>query len=114
VEEADLEWAYGAAVKAAAGRESAGRATRRAVKRTAGAGRRELMASAVRLAVADTPCASLAILPPPQREAIALARIVGMGVDEIAGVVGAHPRVVKARLTSGLRALAAGGLQVSA
>src|SRR5262245_1768378 len=117
MQEADLEWVYGAAVKAAASPESAKRATVQAVEDAAaagGAGRREVMAWAVRAALADTPCAALAILPPPQREAIGLARIVGMGVEEIARVVGCDAHDVKARLTSGLRALAGGGLQASA
>jgi RNA polymerase sigma-70 factor (ECF subfamily) len=117
MQEADLEWVYGAAVQAAASPETAERAAAQAIADAAeagGAGRRELMAGAVRRALADTPCASLAILPPPQREAIGLARIVGMGVEEIARVVGCDTCDVKARLTSGLRALAGGSLQASA
>jgi DNA-directed RNA polymerase specialized sigma24 family protein len=116
MEEADLEWVFGAAVKAAASPETAERAVVHAIEDAAasgGAERRELMARAVRRALSETPCASLAILPPPQREAIALARIVGMGVEEIARVVGCDPRDVKSRLTSGLRALG-GALQASA
>jgi DNA-directed RNA polymerase specialized sigma24 family protein len=115
MQEADLEWVYGAAVQAAASPESAERAAAHAIGEAAeSAGRTELMARAVRRALAETPCASLAILPPPQREAIALARIVGMGVEEIARVVGCDAHDVKSRLTSGLRALAGGTLEASA
>ena len=115
VQEDDLDWVYGAAVQAAASPTSAEQAVKATI-RTApgGAGRRELMAGAVRKALSETPCAALAILPPPQREAVALARILDMGVYEIACVVGCDPREVKARMRAGLRVLAGEPLEASA
>jgi len=117
MEDVDLEWVYGAAVKAAASPETAQRAVVQAMRdaiASGGADRRQLMALAVRRALSDTPCAALAVLPPPQREALGLARIVGMCVEEIARLVGCDAREVKSRLTSGLRALAGGALEASA
>jgi DNA-directed RNA polymerase specialized sigma24 family protein len=67
------------------------------------------MARAVRAALELDPCPPLAGLPGPEREAIGLARFVNLDVDEIAEEVGADRDEVKARMLSGLRALAACG-----
>ena len=104
--ESDLPWVYGAAVKAAATHEAAARATAAGIREALGLTRepsRQLqMACAVRAALAEAPCLALATLPPPQREALGLARIVGMNVNEIAELLEAHPREVKRWMLRGL------------
>jgi len=105
--EEQVSWVYGAALRAAAGEPSAQEATRAAF---AGAGpgesRDALMARAVRFALARSPARSLAILPPPEREAVGLARILGLRVGEIAELVGCEPAEVKRRIRQGMERLA--------
>ena len=102
-----LSWVYGAALRAAAGEESAQEATRAAFRDACPSASREtLMEHAVRFALSRAPTRSLATLPPPEREAIGLARILGLRVSEIAELVGCEPAEVKRRIRQGLERLA--------
>ena len=104
----DLPWIYGAACHAAADETAARHVTERVV-REAGpeTPRRALVAEAVRLAVGGvTPAAPFDRLPPPEREAVALVRLAGMGIEEVAALTGEDAATVKRRLTAGLHALA--------
>jgi DNA-directed RNA polymerase specialized sigma24 family protein len=106
---ADLEWIYGAALCASSDEESAADATRAAVQRPGGGeSRRELMARAVAHALVSSPADPLGALTAPEREAIGLARIVGMSVDEIAEFTGRAAGDVKSSMLSGLKRLAGG------
>jgi hypothetical protein len=111
-DDSDLPWIYGAAVKASATHEAACRAAaagiRAARERTAEPDRKLLMACTVRAALADSPCLPFAALPPLQREAVGLARIAELDVDEIAALVGCHRREAKRRMLEGLRLVADG------
>jgi DNA-directed RNA polymerase specialized sigma24 family protein len=110
----DLPWVYGAALRAASSEESAAEAALEAmgtVGQARGDGeerRRALMATAVSSALRISPGEPLAALAPREREAIGLARIVGMNVDEIARFTGCEVGDVKARMRSGLEQLVAG------
>src|SRR5437764_1490338 len=76
---ADLDWVYGAALNASSSEESAAEAARAAIAQPAPPdSRRELMARAVAYALDSAPAEPLSALPPPEREALGLARIVGM------------------------------------
>jgi DNA-directed RNA polymerase specialized sigma24 family protein len=104
----DLPWIYGAACHAAAD-EAAGRHVTERVVRDArpGTPRRALVAEAVRLAVRSaTPVAPFDRLPPREREALALVRLAGMAIEEVAAVTGEDTATVKRRLTAGLQMLA--------
>jgi Sigma-70, region 4 len=104
----DLPWIYGAACSAAAD-EAAARAVTERVVRDArpGTPRRALVAETVRLAVGGvTPAAPFDRLPPGDREALALVRLAGMSIDEVATLTGEDQATVKRRLTAGLRTLA--------
>jgi DNA-directed RNA polymerase specialized sigma24 family protein len=111
-----LPWVYGAALRAASSETSAAEAARAAIGSTdsldvRGNGeerRRVLMARAVASALRSSPVEPLAALPPSEREAIGLARIVGMDVDEIARFTGSDTSEVKARMRSGLGRLVTG------
>ena len=106
---ADLEWVYGAALNAASNEAGAADAARAAIERPGGDGsRRELMARAVAHALTSSPAEPLDALPPSEREAIGLARIVGMSVDEIAEFTGRAASDVKASMLSGLKRLTGG------
>jgi DNA-directed RNA polymerase specialized sigma24 family protein len=105
--EEQASWVYGAALRAAAGEQSAQEATRAAFAGARpGESRDALMARAVRLALARSPARSLAVLPPPEREAIGLARILGLRVGEISELVGCEPAEVKRRIRQGMERLA--------
>jgi DNA-directed RNA polymerase specialized sigma24 family protein len=111
-----LPWVYGAALQAASSETSAAEATRTAIGSSGslddgGNGeerRRALMARAVATALRSSPVEPLAGLPPAEREAIGLARIVGMDVEEIARFSGIDANEVKARMRSGLSRLVTG------
>jgi DNA-directed RNA polymerase specialized sigma24 family protein len=105
-EEADLAWVYGAALRAAADEAAAADAAVAALE--AHGGRQALMARAVSRALSNSPAEPLDALPPDEREAVGLARIVGMNVDEIAAHVGCEPGEVKSRIRSGLMRLTGG------
>jgi DNA-directed RNA polymerase specialized sigma24 family protein len=111
---ADLEWVYGAALNAAASEACAADAARAAIGRPGGGeSRRELMARAVAHALVSSPAEPLDALPPTEREAIGLARIVGMSVDEIAEFTGRAATDVKQSMLAGLKRLS-GGLSAAA
>jgi DNA-directed RNA polymerase specialized sigma24 family protein len=109
----DLPWIYGAAIRAASGEETAARATVAAFStrstngHTNGAHRRMLMIAAVRAALADSPSEPLAQLPPDEREAVGLARILNPKVDEVADLLEREVSEVKALMRNGLTRLAA-------
>jgi DNA-directed RNA polymerase specialized sigma24 family protein len=100
--ESDVAWVYGAAVRAADGRATDVASS----ALNAGSTREERMVAAVRRAMAVSPCAELADLPLEQREPIALARILGLDVDQIATTLGCDRAEVKARMRCGLTRLA--------
>jgi DNA-directed RNA polymerase specialized sigma24 family protein len=104
----DLPWIYGAACHAAADETAARHVTERVVREARpGTPRRALVAEAVRLAVGGVrPAAPFDRLPPREREAVALVRLAGMRVDEVAALTGEDAASVKRRLTAGLRTLA--------
>jgi DNA-directed RNA polymerase specialized sigma24 family protein len=102
----DLAWIYGAALSASSNEECAAEAAQAAAERhAAGDDRRLVMASAVAGALGSCPVDPLGALTPPEREAIGLARIVGMTVDEIASFTGRAAGDVKASMRSGLERL---------
>ena len=68
------------------------------------------VAEAVRPAVLDSPGPGFALLEPADREALALARLAGLDVAEIAAETRSTVAEVKARLNAGLRQLG-GSLQ---
>jgi hypothetical protein len=104
----DLPWIYGAACHASADEAAAGRLTERVVREARpGTPRRALVAEAVRLAVGGAaPAAPFDRLPPREREALALVRLAGLGIDEVAALTGEDAATVKRRLSAGLRTLA--------
>ena len=103
----DLPWIYGAALAAAATEEIA-RDVAEQVATTAArdASRSELVARAIRSAVRVAPAAPFAGLAEEEREALALVRLGGFDVTEVARQTGTDPREVKRRLGAALRALA--------
>jgi DNA-directed RNA polymerase specialized sigma24 family protein len=52
------------------------------------------------------------VLPPREREVLALARVAGLSVPQIADELGIGPDAVKARMRAGLRALSAAQVRV--
>jgi len=64
-----------------------------------------LRAAAVVLALRRAPAAAFADVPPGEREALGLARLLGLSVTEVAEALGVDRRTAAARLTAGLRAL---------
>jgi DNA-directed RNA polymerase specialized sigma24 family protein len=104
--EADLAWVYGAALRAAADEAAAADAAMAALD--APGGRQALMARAVSRALSSSPAEPFDALPPEEREAVGLARIVGMNVDEIAAHTGCEAGDVKSRIRSGLMRLTGG------
>jgi DNA-directed RNA polymerase specialized sigma24 family protein len=102
----DLPWIYGAARAAARSERAACDATERAIRQAlAGEDRRALAAHAVRLAIADEPAAPFDALEPADAEALALVRLVGLRVGEVAALTGDEPATVTRRLTAALRTL---------
>lgn len=101
-----VRWVFGAAARAASGADSAADAAAEALVGRGGS-REQLMAAAVRSAVAASPCVELAPLRRDEREPLALACIVGMDVDGIAATLGCERAEVKARLRAGLEQLSA-------
>src|SRR3954469_6259434 len=65
------------------------------------------VAEAVRLAPGGaTPAAPFDRLPPRERQALALVRLAGMTIDEVAALTGEDPATIKRRRTAGLQTLA--------
>ena len=103
----DLPWIYGAACRASADEAAAGDLTERVVREARpGTPRRALVAEAVRLGVGSaTPAAPFDRLRAPERQALALVRLAGLSVEEVAALTGEDPATVKRRLSAGLRTL---------
>ena len=104
----DLPWIYGAARQAVADAAAADDLTLRVVRDARpGTPRRSLVAEAVRLGVGGvTPAAPFDRVPPREREALALVRLAGLDVEEVAALTGEDATTVKRRLTAGLQMLA--------
>jgi DNA-binding NarL/FixJ family response regulator len=69
---------------------------------------RSLIERAVLRSVHDAPHPAFAPMRTEEREVVALARLGGYSVPEIAEALGIAPAEARARMASGLRALAAG------
>ena len=109
--EASVRHVYGAALAATADPEAAEDVTH-AVMTDAAAGRgradaRSLVASAVLRSMHAAPHPAFAPMQIEEREVVALARLGGYSVHEIAEALGIAPVEARARMTRGLRALAA-------
>ena len=104
-----LSWVYGAALRAADGEDTAEDATRSAFEWAApDEPLALLMARAVRVALDRSPAHPLALLPFPEREAIGLARIVGLSAREVSALVGCDVAEAKRRMRRGMQRLANG------
>jgi DNA-directed RNA polymerase specialized sigma24 family protein len=102
-----LSWVYGAALCAADGEDAAEDATRSAFEWAApGESLALVMARAVRVALDRSPARPLSLLPFPEREAIGLARIIGLSAREVSALVGCDVPEVKRRMRSGMQRLA--------
>jgi DNA-directed RNA polymerase specialized sigma24 family protein len=99
VRDDELARIYGAALAAGASTRVASDVTERVVLAGCGDG---AVAEAVRLAVREAPAERFAALPAAEREALALVRLAGLKVDEVARLTATTPAVVKARLTGAL------------
>ena len=106
---------HGAAVAASSDPESAARVTERVLCEAArrhGPGqpidRRRLVERAIRLGVRSCPAEGFAAIDERDREAIALARLAGYSVAEIARALETSAQEVKRRMSRGLRSVAAG------
>ena len=97
---------YGAAVSAAADAETAEDVTLRvfAVAGASAADPEALAAAAVRLAVRAAPRRAFALMA-PDREAVALARVLRWREDRIAALLDIEVAEVRCRLARGLRAM---------
>lgn len=109
--EASTAHVYGAAVAAAADRETAAVVTRTVMVEAAtgrsGADARSLVERAVLTAVRTEPDAAFAPMREEDREVVALARVAGYTVAEIAAALDIPADEARERMTSGVRALAA-------
>jgi DNA-directed RNA polymerase specialized sigma24 family protein len=104
--ESTIARVFGAAVAAAADRRAAEEATLRVF---AAEGRGEtdadrLAATAVCLAVRAAPAPAFAAMAPPDAEAVALARLLGLKEGGIAAVLGVDTPEIRLRLKRGLTA----------
>jgi DNA-directed RNA polymerase specialized sigma24 family protein len=109
--EASVAHVYGAALAASADRSAAEDVTH-AVMVEAAAGRarpdaRSLVERAVLRSVRVSPHPAFGAMGAGERDVVALARLAGYSVPEIAEALGIAPPEVRSRLTSGVRALAA-------
>jgi DNA-directed RNA polymerase specialized sigma24 family protein len=108
--DASVDHVYGAALAASADRGAAEDVTQ-AVMVEAATGRaradaRSLVERAVLRAVRVAPHPAFDAMGAGEREAVALARLAGYSVPEIADALGIAPPEVRSRLTSGARTLA--------
>jgi DNA-directed RNA polymerase specialized sigma24 family protein len=103
----ELPWVYGAARAASAGEDAAVDATAE-VLAGGSATRPELIGRAIRQAVAGDPASPFDTLEPEAREALALVRLGGLKVDEVAALTGVTVAEVKLRLSAALFALSSG------
>jgi hypothetical protein len=110
--EASVPHVYGAALAAAADLVAAADVTYDVmVEAAAGRARpdaRSLVEQAVLGAVRKAPHSTFASMRIEDREAVALARLAGYSVAEVAGALGIEPGEARSRMTSGIRSLAAG------
>jgi DNA-directed RNA polymerase specialized sigma24 family protein len=100
-----LREVYGAAVAATAGPADAAEVTEHVMITGRGSDTRSLVARTVLRAMRTAPHAAFAPMPEPEREAIALARLAGCSVDEIADLLAISPAEARARMMRGLRSL---------
>ena len=100
---------YGAALAAAEDAQAAADIAAEALATAARPlpGTEALRVATVILALRRAPSAAFAAVPPGEREALGLARLLGLSVTDIAEALGVDRRTAAARLTAGLRALAA-------
>src|SRR5688500_12338811 len=103
----DLPWVYGAARAASASEDAAADATAE-VLAGGSAPRAELIGRAIRQAVAADPASPFDGIEPEAREALALVRLGGLAVDEVAALTGVTVSEVKLRLSAALFALSSG------
>jgi DNA-directed RNA polymerase specialized sigma24 family protein len=98
---------YGAALAAAAGPAAAADVTENVMVAAATdrADTRTLVARAVVRAMRTAPHAAFARMPGPEREVIALARLAGYSVPEIAETLDMEPAEARMLMTRGLKAL---------
>jgi DNA-binding NarL/FixJ family response regulator len=110
--DASVSHVYGAALAASSDAYSAENVTCDVmVDAVAGRSRadaRSLIERAVLRSVHDAPHPAFAPMRTEEREVVALARLGGYSVPEIAEALGIAPAEARARMASGLRALAAG------
>jgi hypothetical protein len=108
--DASLPRVYGAALAAAADPAIAEDVTcavmAEAAAGSARADARALVGRAVLRAVEAAPDPAFAAMRSGDREAVALARLAGYTVDEVAGALGIAPAEARTRMTNGVRALA--------
>jgi DNA-directed RNA polymerase specialized sigma24 family protein len=108
--EASVPHVYGAALAAADGPDAAAAVTEEViVAAVAGSERadaRALVARAVVRAVRTAPHAAFAPMAAGEREVVALARLAGYDVGEIAEALDIAPDEARSRMTSGIRTLA--------
>jgi DNA-directed RNA polymerase specialized sigma24 family protein len=99
---------YGAALAATAGPADAAVVTKEVMVAAAGerADTRTLVARAVLRAMRTKPHVAFARMAPSEREVVALARLAGYTVPEIAATLGIEPAEARARMTRALRAVA--------
>jgi hypothetical protein len=103
----DLPWVYGAALAAARSEAAAKDVTESVlVEAEPDASRSDLAIEAVRLAVRRSPAQPFDGMDAADAEALALVRIAGMTVVEVAAATGEEPDVVKRRLGAALRVVA--------
>jgi DNA-directed RNA polymerase specialized sigma24 family protein len=98
---------YGAALAASAGAAAAALVAGRVLAHADGLDDDDLVARAVRMAARQAPAIALAAMEPEDREAVALARIVGLPARRVAAELGVDELEARRRMLRGLRALAA-------
>jgi DNA-directed RNA polymerase specialized sigma24 family protein len=103
-----LSHVYGAALAATAEPADAADVTQQVMVAAARdrADTRTLVARAVLRAMRTAPHAAFACMAPSEREVVALARLAGYTVPEIAATLGIEPAEARARMTRALRAAA--------
>jgi len=109
--ESTIARVFGAAVAAAADRRAAEDATVRvfAAPGARGSDGDQLAATAVCLAVRASPAPAFAAMSPPDAEAVALARLLGLKEGRIAAVLGVELSEIRLRLRRGLAATLSAG-----
>ena len=102
----DLPWVYGAALAAASTEAGARDATERAFRGARpGDARLALVAEAVRVAIRTDPAEPFEALDPDDAEALALVRLAGLRIDDVAALTGEDRATVSGRLSVALGSL---------